>query len=340
MMLVTFLFLGAQSTLGTFEFDVVAKLNGNQEVAGDPKITAQHWGYVYRFSSEANRKAFLADPDRYEVQLGGACGRMSELSGLGRTDLFATVEGKLYIFASEGCRKTFLSAPNEFLENDVPTPRITSAAAQAGKVILDRLVNATGGKAAWRKLGNVKQEFFERPTFGDKTYDHRLTSYFGKDGSYYRLDDWGSSAYGHGVRSGVGFFDTSGKFERPMHPQQVRATERERNHSFITAMRAALGGAVVAGNGSDVTVYFDNSAVTLNASKDGKPIGMSYLGRDGSARVAPIKLSFTSFQTVAGVRLPNGWSATANGKPDQGLPRKGMKYEVAADVPFLSENAR
>jgi hypothetical protein len=46
---------------------------GGQPRLGDPRWTADHDGRRYRFSSEANRDRFVADPVRYEPQYGGWC---------------------------------------------------------------------------------------------------------------------------------------------------------------------------------------------------------------------------------------------------------------------------
>ena len=40
---------------------------------GDEGITVEHRGLTYRFATEANREAFLNDPDRYEPAYGGWC---------------------------------------------------------------------------------------------------------------------------------------------------------------------------------------------------------------------------------------------------------------------------
>src|SRR5262245_61503243 len=71
---------------GTFTVDVVGLVRDHQEVSGSAALTANRFGYVYLFSQETNREAFLKDPEKYEVQLGGACGKMGELSGRGSTD--------------------------------------------------------------------------------------------------------------------------------------------------------------------------------------------------------------------------------------------------------------
>ena len=47
--------------------------SGECGAAGSPAITASYGGYVWRFSSEANRDAFRDDPAKYAPKYGGFC---------------------------------------------------------------------------------------------------------------------------------------------------------------------------------------------------------------------------------------------------------------------------
>ncbi len=53
-------------------YDPVAYHSGGAK-KGSSKITASHGGLTYRFSTEANKKAFQASPDKYEPLFGGWC---------------------------------------------------------------------------------------------------------------------------------------------------------------------------------------------------------------------------------------------------------------------------
>ena len=75
-----------------FRTDAVA-LQGGEEVTGDAGIHAEHQGVTYHFANKANRDTFLKNPDRYAMQLGGACARMGPLSGKGDPARW-TVHGK------------------------------------------------------------------------------------------------------------------------------------------------------------------------------------------------------------------------------------------------------
>ncbi len=53
--------------------DAVAYFTQNAAVKGDPAIKLAYRGVVYRFASEANRAAFMQEPERYMPQFGGFC---------------------------------------------------------------------------------------------------------------------------------------------------------------------------------------------------------------------------------------------------------------------------
>lgn len=79
--------------------DAVAYFTENKAVEGYAGISAVHNGAIYRFSSEANRNAFKASPDKYAPQYGGFCaygasvGKKFDVDG----KAFEVVDGKLYV---------------------------------------------------------------------------------------------------------------------------------------------------------------------------------------------------------------------------------------------------
>jgi YHS domain-containing protein len=54
-------------------FDPVAYFTRSAPTRGNPAITASWRGAEWRFASEANRAAFLAEPERYAPAFGGFC---------------------------------------------------------------------------------------------------------------------------------------------------------------------------------------------------------------------------------------------------------------------------
>lgn len=81
-------------------YDVVAYFT-NEALKGDKKITASYEGVAYKFSSEANKQTFEANPSKFIPQYGGYCayavGIKSEKIGV-NPKTFQIIDGKLYLF--------------------------------------------------------------------------------------------------------------------------------------------------------------------------------------------------------------------------------------------------
>lgn len=54
-------------------YDTVAYFNKNMPVQGSDKFTAVYKNTIYKFSSEQNRDAFRANPEKFAPQFGGYC---------------------------------------------------------------------------------------------------------------------------------------------------------------------------------------------------------------------------------------------------------------------------
>lgn len=80
-------------------FDPVAYFIDGRATPGRPDIAAEHGGAAYRFASDANRTAFLADPERYLPQYGGYCafGLARGYKAVIDPKAFTIAGGKLYL---------------------------------------------------------------------------------------------------------------------------------------------------------------------------------------------------------------------------------------------------
>ncbi|MEM8711768.1 MAG: YHS domain-containing (seleno)protein [Planctomycetota bacterium] len=115
---------------------------GGKATKGDKKITAKHRGVLYRFSSEANKAAFLKDPNRFEPMYGGWCAwAMTDGKGdkTGANPKSFTIEdGRLYVFYDGffgDTRKTWNKkgkAPKLKANADKNWTRMSGEAARAG----------------------------------------------------------------------------------------------------------------------------------------------------------------------------------------------------------------
>ena len=100
--------------------DPVALVEG-EESRGSTEIEAQDRDYRYHFATEANRKKFKANPDKYGIQARGSCAGMGAQIevGSGDPDLFTVHDGRIYIFAGPRCKADFLGEPDRFVKEIV-----------------------------------------------------------------------------------------------------------------------------------------------------------------------------------------------------------------------------
>ena len=99
----------AGAPLGLHGADPVALLDQGRTIEGVAAQTAVHDGVAYYFASEANRRAFEADPARYAPQNGGFCtfGVAVNKKFDGDPNFAAVVDGKLYVFLSAAVFEAF-----------------------------------------------------------------------------------------------------------------------------------------------------------------------------------------------------------------------------------------
>ena len=115
---------------------------GGKPAKGKKSITHTHRGVLYRFSSEANKKAFVADPASFEPMYGGWCAwAMTDGKGdkVGINPKSFTIEdGRLYLFYDKfftDTRKTWTKkgkAPKLKASADKNWTRISGEAIRKG----------------------------------------------------------------------------------------------------------------------------------------------------------------------------------------------------------------
>ncbi len=80
-------------------YDPVAYFTRGEPTPGDPAITEEYQGAVWRFASVEHRDLFAADPARYAPQYGGYCAWAASRNYVASTDprAWEIVDGKLYL---------------------------------------------------------------------------------------------------------------------------------------------------------------------------------------------------------------------------------------------------
>lgn len=79
--------------------DPVAYWDGNGPVDGLRSITGEWNGATWRFATEANRDAFLADPERFAPEYGGYCAYAMARGQIARTipEAWSIVDNRLFL---------------------------------------------------------------------------------------------------------------------------------------------------------------------------------------------------------------------------------------------------
>lgn len=81
-------------------YDPVAYFTVGKAIEGSEKIIYMSKGVTYRFSTQANKTLFAAEPKKYEPQYGGYCAYAMADGNKVRVDpeTFKVIDGKLFLF--------------------------------------------------------------------------------------------------------------------------------------------------------------------------------------------------------------------------------------------------
>lgn len=96
-------------------FDPISYYESGKPMEGSSNHEASWGGALWRFSSEANKKTFLSDPEIYAPQYGGYCAfAVSKgFTAVGEPSVWELIDGKLYIFNSDEVKSDWMSQLGE-----------------------------------------------------------------------------------------------------------------------------------------------------------------------------------------------------------------------------------
>jgi len=102
------------SNLALDGYDPVAYFQQGMPVKGSREWTTDYKGATWRFSSAANRDAFVADPEAFAPQYGGYCAWAAAegYTARGNPAVWRIVDGKLYLQFNERIQRRW--------EKDIP----------------------------------------------------------------------------------------------------------------------------------------------------------------------------------------------------------------------------
>lgn len=325
--------------------DPVALCQGKESL-GLEEHTASDGAYSYRFASEENRKLFAANPERFGIQWGGACGRMGPLSGAGNPERFLVHEGRIYIFASDACRDTFRKAPEKFVGWNDPVPATTPEAAAKGKELLAQAVKAHGGAEKIDAMHTLEAQREWKESSGGKEWD-RGEGYFFSFPDHIRSESfWGKEYRYADVVSPNGAFRVSNRKIEPMHAAAQRALRRAFfvQPLWMLKMRGEKGFLATAGASlregestiEQIQVAFDGFSATLGLdSETGRIVRVAYRGRGPKLSWAEIVERHSDFREVGGVLLAHKIETSFDGVASAGGAKQ---WTIQANLPLRPED--
>lgn len=321
------------------------ELAGGREVRGNPELTIERDGFAYLFATPQNKALFEKEPTRFEVADGGACGRMGPMSGLGDARRYAVHAGRVYLFASDGCRASFLKDPGKHIENEDEKVFGTNEQVERGRAIMDAAVAWAGGAERLRDLKTFRATAARKEKHGETEYTITNETVIAFPDRVFQKESWNGSWFST-TCGPDGAAMASARGEERIADSRARAFRRAMSRWPIVILKAYVDGSpkadcpgliVIAdgeGNVGDVPVRFVKVWLNGAASRlaieaaSGKPLQLSYRGRDGSMSVGDSVRTLTTFETVDGVTMPTAYTVTFDGKHLASAAAKIDAFEI------------
>lgn len=297
------------------------ELVAGRETAGDASLAVERYQYRYLFASRENRDEFLRDPERYEIQLGGACGRMGLLSGEGDPERYAVHEGRIYIFASDACRNTFLKDPARVLETDDPAIRPTPDEDKEGRAWLGRAVEAMGGAARLDAVKSFRRTIEKKVTHNGKVHVQSSMLVVRFPGSVRTDEGWDEQRWTRVETPGGGWYDASngeGWEAPPAHRRAMLRKHYTRHPVTLLRLRNAPGFSCAYAGEREfehagarhrlalVRVHHAGLTCTLGIdAADGVIRTMSFRGFADKGLLGEVATIFVRHREVDGLRIPS-----------------------------------
>ncbi|HEY6563409.1 MAG TPA: hypothetical protein VIY86_02840 [Pirellulaceae bacterium] len=303
----------------TMKIDVVDYVAG-READGKSSLFAVHDGYTYWFATAENRRAFLAKPAAFEIQLGGACARMGPLSGRGTTEIHAVHDGRVYIFASEACRAAFLKEPEALLWEPDPRPTPHEASALAGRELLDRAVAAVGADNRLDALNTYGEALEELVTQNGQEYMHRVETIYRFPGGYRSTDRWNDWSFTDCLLGPHGWsVDSEGEVDRSPVARIAALRRQALHHPWMLLRHRGDPDFVAFREGTEtlsledgqprevelVTTWIDGVARQLSIDVEtGQITRVVYADHGPNLRLGKIEVRYRHFENLNGLFVP------------------------------------
>lgn len=261
--------------------DPVLLAQGKEE-PGKAEFTATHGRLRYVFTSNATKEQFLKDPERWSIQLEGACARMGD-PVQGSPDSYYVHEGRIYTFGSPACYRLFKENPTKYLALPVQwNPKKEDL--QKGAALLTEIRTS---------LGLAKMSgWIEKRTSGPT--QRTLTAKF----------PFSIEAEATNPRFSFRESLTRDKVEQTVQDRLIvkegaaaRATRAGYSRDFLWLISGSLEAVPEAAGG--VGVYTGAEIVTIEL-KDKRPVSARWKGRGLDGAVAELRIVYDDYRQAEG----------------------------------------
>ena len=312
-----------------FRMDTVALIDQAKEIEGKVDHQQQQGRYLYLFASAENLNTFKANPAKYEIQQGGACGRMGPLSGEGSTKLFAVHEGRLYLFASEQCKRTFVATPQKFIERDEPPPATDAELLRKGEIMITMIAANAGLLRKSDPPVTLRQTLTRTEESGGKTYVVKRTVMLLLPDGVRDETCWSDSCWTNSARGKQAWTVDSGGAEALGSIQRLALLREAGRQPWMLAAQRNKPGFIAVCSGERrivrfedeaeqecgiVTVHWGGASTTLALDGAGRCRVMSYRGRGPDATFGDIEHIYSAFHIPDRHELPGHVETTFNGQ--------------------------
>ncbi len=307
------------------------ELCSGREIAGKEDLTQVEAGYLYRFSSEANRLRFTRNPGKYGVQIGGACGNMGPLSGRGSTERWLVHDGRIWLFASEGCRNAFKTDPPNYLDAPDPRPTATPQDQREGRLLIDRAVAAHGGAEALDRLKTLV--WLVRTPYRSGARQEEYVQTFGVrfPNAYVQMESWEGQRIRTTVQGKKGWVDA--RKRDPLVDSERRWLEKTRAHHPLVVLRARGDRDFIAKKLGEntVLVWTRGAATTLHLDPEsGRVLKTESRERFGGPYTR-VERTYSGWGEHDGVQVPTTWRVAGRGR-DGGVRTYETRVNAPADM--------
>ena len=309
--------------------DPVLLIQG-KEVQGDLNISTIRGPYKYLFASAENKARFEQSPERYEIQLEGACGREGAPNRVREPEIYSVHKDRIYVFHSFECQKAFATAPERFLETTPPKINASPESVKKGSLLMEKAAADMGGAALIDSLTTYQESGTSAEMMGGpdgmKARDIRYTTTIVFPGHIRKEQTTSFGSQIFVVVPGDGFVLAQNRVFSMM-PATRANREKEIKLKFLSILRArsntgfkavavepkALGATTL----EQLVVEFDGLTLTLGVEPaSGRLVRLAYRGRGPNYDFGEIVQTYSDFRTVGGVTLPFKISGTFNGQPE------------------------